>query len=104
MNEKRKNYCKFFEFVVKGEVLKVIIIYLDRFICFGFKIFEFFFKENGLEIIVINEKEKFLWEEFIEDLIIIILYFVGKFYGMCFYKYKKFKKGMKKLIEEVEND
>lgn len=104
MNEKRKNYRKLLELVAKGEVSKVIITHPDRLTRFGFKTLEFFFKENGSEIIVINEKEKPPREELIEDLITIISHFAGKLYGMRSHKYKKLKKGMKKLIEEVEND
>lgn len=104
LNENRKNYRKLLELVTNGEVSKVIITYPDRLTRFGFKTLEFFFKENGAEIIIINDKEKSPREELIEDLITIISHFAGKLYGMRSHKYKKLKEGVKKLIEEVEND
>ncbi len=102
LNENRKNYRKLLELVAKGEVSKVIITYPDRLTRFGFKTLEFFFQQHGAEIIVLNEKDKTLREELIEDLITIISHFAGKLYGMRSHKYKKLKEGVKKLIEEVE--
>ncbi|NJE09294.1 IS607 family transposase [Thermococcus sp. M39] len=102
LNENRKNYRKLLELVAKGEVSKVIITYPDRLTRFGFKTLEFFFQQNGTEIIVLNEKDKTPKEELIEDLITIISHFAGKLYGARSHKYKKLKEGVKKLIEEVE--
>lgn len=104
LNENRKNYRKLLELVTNGKVSKVIITYPDRLTRFGFKTLEFFFKENGAEIIIINDKENSPREELIEDLITIISHFAGKLYGMRSHKYKKLKESVKKLIEEVEND
>ncbi|AGT34159.1 DNA invertase [Thermococcus litoralis DSM 5473] len=104
LNEDRKNYRKLLELVTNGKVSKVITTYPDRLTRFGFKTLEFFFKENGAEIIIINDKENSPREELIEDLITIISHFAGKLYGMRSHKYKKLKEGVKKLIEEVEND
>lgn len=104
LNENRKNYRKLLELVVKGEVSKVIITYPDRLTRFGFKTLEFFFQQHGADVIVLNEKDKTPREELIEDLITIISHFAGKLYGMRSHKYRKLKEGVKKLLEEVEND
>jgi len=104
LNENRKNYRKLLELVAKGEVSKVIITYPDRLTHFGFKTLEFFFRQYGAEIIVLHEKGKTPREELVEDLITIISHFAGKLYGMRSHKYKKLKEGVKKLIEEVENE
>ena len=42
LNENRKNYRKLLELLVKGEVSKVVITYLDRLTRFSFKTLEFF--------------------------------------------------------------
>jgi len=102
LNENRKNYRKFLELVTKGEVSKVVITSLDRLTRFGFKTLEFFFQQHGVEIIILNEKDKTPREELIEDLITIISHFAGKLYGMRSHKYKKLREGVKKLLKEVE--
>ncbi|MEX2690178.1 MAG: IS607 family transposase [Candidatus Njordarchaeum guaymaensis] len=104
LNENRKNYRKLLELVAKGKVSKVIITYPDRLTRFGFKTLEFFFQQHGTEVITLHNKEKTPKEELIEDLITIISHFAGKLYGMRSHKYKKLKDGVKKLIEEVENE
>ncbi len=102
LNESRKNYRKLLELAAKGKVSKVVVTYPDRLTRFGFKTLEFFFKQHGAEIIVLNEKDKTPREELIEDLITIISHFAGKLYGMRSHKYKKLREGVKKLIEEIE--
>ena len=102
LNENRKNYRKLLELAAKGKVSKVIVTYPDRLTRFGFKTLEFFFKQHGAEIIVLNEKDKTPREELIEDLITIISHFAGKLYGMRSHKYKKLRDGVKELIGEVE--
>ena len=102
LNENRKNYRKLLELTAKGKVSKVVVTYPDRLTRFGFKTLEFFFKQYGAEIIVLNEKDKTPREELIEDLITIISHFAGKLYGMRSHKYKKLREGVKKLIEEIE--
>lgn len=102
LNENRKNYRKLLELIAKGEVSKVVITSPDRLTCFGFKTLEFFFQQHGVEIIILNEKDKTPREELIEDLITIISHFAGKLYGMRSHKYKKLREGMKKLLKEVE--
>jgi len=44
--------------VINKEVSKVVIVYPDRLIRFGFKTLEGFFKSYGTEIVVINHEEK----------------------------------------------
>ena len=102
LSENRKNYRKLLELVTKGEVSKVVITSLDRLTRFGFKTLEFFFQQHGVEIIILNEKDKTPREELIEDLITIISHFAGKLYGMRSHKYKKLREGVKKLLKEVE--
>lgn len=102
LNENRKNYRKLLELIAKGEVSRVIVTYPDRLTRFGLNTLAFFFKQHGAEIIVINEKDKTPREELIEDLITIVSHFAGKLYGMRSHKYKKFREGVKEIIEEVE--
>ena len=104
LNENRKNFQKIIQMVVNKEVSKVIVSYPDRLTRFGFKTLEEFFKSYGVEIVVINRKEKTPQEELVEDLITVVSHFAGKLYGMRSHKYKRVVDGVKKLIREVEGD
>jgi len=98
LNENRKNFRRLIQMVVNREVSKVIITYPDRLTRFGFKTLEELFKSYGVEIVVINRREKTRREELIEDLITIISHFAGKLYGMRSHKYRKVVDEAKKLL------
>lgn len=104
LNENRKNFRRLIQMVVNREVSKVIITYPDRLTRFGFKTLEELFKSYGVEIVVINRREKTRREELIEDLITIISHFAGKLYGMRSHKYRKVVDGAKKLLLEDVNE
>ena len=58
--------------VIDNIVSKAIVVYLDRLTRFGFKTLEYFFKNHGTKIIIINYVDKIPHEELVEDLITII--------------------------------
>jgi len=84
----------------KQESVKVIITHPDRLTRFGFKTLKTLFQALGTEIIIINETQKELREELIEDLITIISHFAGKLYGMHSHKYKEVVENEKQLLQE----
>lgn len=41
-----------------------------------------------------------LEKELVEDLLVIVIFFVGKFYGVCFYKKKCFVEVVKNVFRD----
>lgn len=83
MNENRRGLLKFLNKIKRGEVVKVVIEYFDRFVRFGFEYFKFFMESFGVEFVVLNgrEDEEDINRELVEDLIVIVIFFVVRIYG-----------------------
>jgi len=105
LDTERKGLLKLFDYVVNRKVDVVVITYKDRLTRFCFEYLEFFFKQYNVRIeAVLGEEPKDAHQELVEDLMSIITSFAGKLYGVRSQRKKKFVEGVKKLMEEVEND
>jgi len=93
MNFKRKKFLALMSRIQKGEVAKLLIAHKDRLCRFGFEYFLFLAKENGCEIIVVNQESLSPQQEMVEDLMAIIHTFSCRLYGL-----RKYKKDIKKAI------
>ena len=78
------------------EVSKVVILYKDRLIRFGFELIEYLCEINGVEIEIVDHDEESKEEELSDDLVQIITVFANRLYGSR-------SKKTKRLIEEVKN-
>jgi putative resolvase len=83
VNENRRGLQKLLNKVERGEVKRVIVEYPDRLARFGFNYLKEFLTAFGVELIVINgkEKEKERTQELAEDLVAIVTSFATKIYG-----------------------
>ncbi|MCK2000526.1 IS607 family transposase [[Brevibacterium] frigoritolerans] len=88
LNYNRKKWNRLLEDVQKGEVSEIYITHKDRFIRFGFDWFERFLKNNGTNLIVVNNEKLSPQEELVQDLISIIHVFSCRIYGLRKYKKK----------------
>ena len=95
LNYKRKNWNKLLEEVMKGNVDKIFITYKDRFVRFGYDWFETLCKNNGAEIVVLNDVKSSPEKELVDDLISIVHVFSSRIYGLR--KYRKVIKNDKSL-------
>ena len=77
------------------EISKVVILYKDRLVRFGYEMIEYLCQMNGVEIEIIDNTEYSKEQELTDDLIQIITVFANRLYG------QKSKK-TKKLIDEVK--
>lgn len=57
LNYKRKKWSVLLQRVMNQEIDKIYITYKDRFVRFGFEWFEQLCKDNGTEIVVLNQKK-----------------------------------------------
>jgi putative resolvase len=83
--------------VINGNVEKVVILYKDRLLRFGFELLESIFQKYNCKIEIIDNTEKTEEQELVEDLIQIVTVFSCKLQG-------KRSKKTKALINELKND
>ena len=83
--------------VIKGEVDKVVVLYKDRLLRFGFELVENLCKRYGTSIEVVDNTPKTEEQELVEDLVQIITVFSCKLQG------KRANK-MKKVIAELKDE
>lgn len=96
INYKKKGLRELINRIENNEVSKVVILYKDRLIRFGFELIEYLCEINNVEIEIIDNSEYSKEQELTDDLIQIITVFANRLYG------QKSKK-TKQLIDEVKN-
>jgi predicted site-specific integrase-resolvase len=97
INYKKKGLKQLIEKINNREISKVVILYKDRLIRFGFEMIEYLCEINGVELEIIDHEEKSKEEELTDDLIQIITVFANRLYGQR-------SKKTKRLIDEVKSN
>lgn len=97
INYKKKGLKELIDKVNNNEVSKIVILYKDRLVRFGFELIEYMCEINNVEIEIIDNIEYSKEEELTDDLIQIITVFANRLYGQR-------SKKTKKLIDEVKNN
>ncbi len=83
--------------ICNGEVAKVVVLYKDRLLRFGFELVEYVAELHGTEIEIIDNTEKTQEQELVEDLVQIITEFSCKLQGK---RANKTKRMVKELIAD----
>lgn len=96
INYNKKGLKQLIDKINNQEVSKVVVLYKDRLIRFGFELIEYFCEINNVELEVVDHTDKSKEEELTDDLIQIITVFANRLYGQR-------SKKTKRLIEEVRN-
>ena len=94
MNFKRKKFLDLMEDISNGAISKLIIAHKDRLTRFGFDYFDKVARDNGCEIVVMNQQSLSPQEEMVEDLLAIVHTFSCRLYGLRNYK-KQIKDALK---------
>lgn len=97
INYKKKGLQELIKRISQNQVDKVVVLYKDRLLRFGFELLEYIAELYNCEIEVIDHTEKNEQQELIEDLVQIITVFSCKLQGKRANKAKKF---VKELIQE----
>ncbi|TKI50850.1 IS607 family transposase, partial [Lysinibacillus mangiferihumi] len=97
INYKKKGLKQLIDKINNRDISKVVVLYKDRLVRFGFEMIEYLCEINGVEIEVIDHTEKTKEEELTEDFIQIITVFANRLYGAR-------SKKTKRLIDEVKNN
>ena len=97
INYKKKGLLYLLDRVMSGDVERVVILYKDRLVRFGYDLIEYICKANETSIEIIDSTEKTEQEELVEDLVQIITVFSCRLQGK---RVKKTKELMQALQEE----
>lgn len=84
--------------IMNSEVEKIVILYKDRLVRFGYELIENLCKKHGTIIEIIDNTEKTEEQELVEDLVQIITVFSCRLQG------KRANKAKKMIKELLEND
>ena len=97
INYSRKGLQDLLKRIENNEVEKVVVLYKDRLLRFGFELVEYIASLNNCQIEIIDHTEKTEEQELVEDLIQIVTVFSCRLQG------KRANKA-KKLIKELGED
>jgi len=104
VNYKNKGLNKLIRMIVNNKVEKIVVLYKDRLVRFGFELIEAICKEYDVEIEVIDNSIKTDEQELVEDMIQIVTVFSCRLQGKRANKAKKLLKEVKALeINEDKN-
>ena len=102
INYKKKGLKELIKRISQNKVEKVVVLYKDRLLRFGFELVEYIASLYNCDIEIIDNTEKSEQQELVEDLVQIITVFSCKLQGK---RANKARKLVKELIEDGgEND
>lgn len=96
INYNKKGLNRLIDMITNSEVEKIVILYKDRLLRFGFEIIENLCNKYGTNIEIIDNTEKTEEQELVEDLIQIVTIFNCRLQGK---RANKAKKMIKELLE-----
>jgi len=98
INYNKKGLNQLIDMITNSEVEKIVILYKDRLLRFGFEIIENLCNKYGTAIEIIDNTDKTIDAELVEDLIQIVTVFSCRLQG------KRANKAKKMIKELLEND
>ena len=101
INYKKKGLRELIKLITQNKVDKVIVIYKDRLLRFGFELIEYIASLYNCEIKIVDNTEKSEQQELVEDSVRIITVFSCKLQGK---RANKTRKLVEELIEGDEDD
>ena len=101
INYKKKGLKELIKRISQNKVEKVVVLYEDRLLRFGFELVEYIAGLYNCDIEIIDNTEKSEQQELVEDLVQIITVFSCKLQGK---RANKARKLVKELIEEGGED
>ena len=98
INYNKKGLNQLINMITNSEVDKIVVLYKDRLIRFGYELIENLCNKYGTTIEIIDNTEKIEDEELVEDLIQIVTVFSCRLQG------KRAKKAQTMIKELIEDD
>lgn len=100
INYKKPGLTELLRRIDNQEISKVVILYKDRLIRFGFELIEQICLLNGVGIEVIDNTEQTKEQELVDDLIQIITVFANRLYGQRSKKTRQLIEGVKHEVDK----
>lgn len=97
INYKKQGLRELIDKIESNEISKVVVLYKDRLVRFGFELIEYLCEINNVEIEIIDNSAVSKEQELTDDLVQIITVFANRLYGQR-------SKKTKRLIDEVKNN
>ena len=97
INYTKKGLLEVLTLVLEKKVSKVVVLYKDRLVRFGFELIKIICDKNNVSIEIIDHNEKTEEEEIVDDLVQIITVFSCKLQG-------KRSKRTRELLEELKKN
>lgn len=97
INYNKKGLLELLQKVIDHKVEKIVVLYKDRLLRFGYELFENIAKSYGTSIEVIDNTDKTKQQELVEDLVQIMTVFSCRLQGK---KAKKTKEMIKELVKD----
>jgi predicted site-specific integrase-resolvase len=101
INYKKKGLKELIKSISQNKVDRVVVLYKDRLLRFGYELVEYIASLYNCEIEIIDNTEKSEQQELVEDLVQIITVFSCKLQGK---RANKARKLVKELIEGSDED
>lgn len=98
INYNKKGLNKLIDMITNSEVEKIVILYKDRLLRFGYELIETLCSKYGTEIEIIDNTKKTSEQELVEDMIQIVTVFSARLQG------KRANKAKKMIKEIIDND
>lgn len=86
LNLKRKQFVRLMSLIEARAISTLVVAHKDRLARFGMDWFEYYLKQHGCKLIVINNELLSPESEMVQDLMAIIHCFSGRLYGLRRYK------------------
>ena len=97
INYNKKGLNQLIDMVTNSEIEKIVVLYKDRLIRFGYELIENLCNKFGTTIEIIDNTEQTEQQELVEDLVQIVTVFSCRLQGK---RANKVKKMIKELIED----
>lgn len=95
LNFKRRQFLKILERVCAHDISTLVVAYPDRAVRFGFPLIEWLCEQNGVKLVVLNQRDLSPEAELVEDILSILHCFSARLYGL-----RKYQKQVTKAIQE----
>lgn len=103
INYKKKGLQELLDKINDQEIFKIVVLYKDRLIGFGFELIEYLCKINNIEIEIIDNTKQSKEQELSDDLIQIVTVFANQLYGQRSKKIKQLINGVKQNVSNKKD-